>query len=314
MSCNRCKDSILPDDAIVCNGQDHDKQYHFGCGGLAETTFRRMGKKKTTWLCIDCRGKSGKVNVNLEEIVSDDNAAGGKTIAVETDVLKLMFKEFKSEMVSSLSELEKSVSFQSGKLDEVLTSFREMKKSFVEIQAKHEELSKENQTLKKMVQDLQGNIVEMEQKSLDHNIELSGIPESITDEKSIMESLCKVAKVDVPTVMSYTMKRVYNGEKKTRPVIICFESKRMRDIIMKEAKKAKPKKHHFTKNAADVDNVYVNEHLTPYMKDLFYKTQQIRKQENYLHLWTSEGKVLLKKTSTSKVMNIKQIEDVKKGS
>lgn len=300
MSCNRCERVLDPQDTIACTAQGCSKKFDSSCAGLSLTTFSRMGKRKDTWKCIGCRGQKG-AGKDSENDEDDDQIV----------VLRSLFKEFKDEIKAKLSDVENGLQYQSKQLDDVLTSFREMKKTVTFLQTKQEELAKENQSLKKTVKDLQCQVMEMDQRSLDHNLEVNGVPESINEKTIFMEALCTSTKVNIPTADTYNMKRSFVGAPgKPKPIILSFQCKQDRDGILKAAKKYKPKLLDLTKNPADVQPIYINEQLTPQLKDLFYKANQIKREKKYAYLWISEGKILLKKNDTANVIRIRNIEDL----
>ncbi|KAL1446304.1 hypothetical protein WDU94_013948 [Cyamophila willieti] len=186
-----------------------------------------------------------------------------------------------------------------------------MNTTFAKMQSRQEEILKENQMLKNTVKKLEGKVLDLEQKCLDHNLEVTGVPETMTDESKIMEALCSVAKVAVPQRSSYTVKRSLVGPPgKPKAITMSFESKYERDSILKACKKCKPKALDLTKNAADVQPVYVNEQLAPHRKELFFKAMQIKREKKYSFLWVQEGRILLKKNESSRVLRIESLEDM----
>lgn len=294
--CNRCEREILDEELLSCTACW--RPLHHTCGGVTLSNFRKMGAKKDQWKCPECKAK---VDVPVLQGTNE----------LET-LMRNLFKELSTEIKSKINDFEKAVQFNSKKMDEMLTSFSEMKKSFKAIQDKHEEMCKENELLKKTVKDMKMQMVGLQQKSLDHNLEVIGVPEAMTDPDFIMGALCKAIKVEVPSPASYTLKRSLVGALgKPKSIQISFESKRKRDEILKAGKKIKPKASDITNNPSDVNKIFVNEQLSPHLKELFFKANNLKKEKGYLYLWVQDGKILFKKAANSKTIEVQKIEDLK---
>ena len=60
-------------------------------------------------------------------------------------------------------------------------------------------------------------------------------------------------------------------------------------------------------------DVFINHDLTTENQSLYKKTRDFKKQENYKFAWVShEGKIFLRKSDTSKILNITSEEVLKK--
>lgn len=288
MSCSKCLTHVLDKDSLQC--MVCRKVFHYLCAGKTEENFKKMGKATKQWKCATCKVIGGTDN--------DDD-------------LKLMIKELSKDIKDQLKDFEKSLQYNSGKLDDVVNGFSEMKKAFSSLQKKQEELEQENVTLKKKVKELNWQVQIMDQRTLDHNLEISGIPDSVDDSQVIISALCRKINVPCPDATSYVLKRAPVGAPgKPKPIVAMFTSKQKRDIILKECKKAKPKVSDITNKSSDVQPVFVNEQLSAYNKQLFFKANQAKKEKGYAYLWVSEGRILLKKSNESRVVRIQCLEDL----
>ncbi|XP_008481293.1 uncharacterized protein LOC103518020 [Diaphorina citri] len=285
--------------------------------------FKKMGKAKLTWKCLSCKGMRSS---NEEEADLEDEQTKTRDDKL-LEQMKKMFQEFSKDINSKLLEFENSLqfhsgkledvisgfNFHSGKLEDVISGFNEMKKNFSSLQKKQEELANENVMLKNKVKELSFQVHDMDQRSLDHNLEILGIPDVIEDPKVIMGSLCEKIQIQVPDPGTYVVKRVAVGAKnKPKALIAQFNSKQLRDKILKESKKSKPRVSDFTKAPSDIQPVYINEQLTPYMKQLFFNVTKEKKEKGFAYVWIAEGRILLRKTEQSKICRIRCIEDVLK--
>uniref|UniRef100_A0A8D8ZA45 Zinc finger PHD-type domain-containing protein n=1 Tax=Cacopsylla melanoneura TaxID=428564 RepID=A0A8D8ZA45_9HEMI len=211
MSCSRCEDTLLLEDAIKCTVCDNS--FHFGCGGLTETSFRKLGKeRKLVWKCQDCKSKkdvTSKTPTTTTISGSGVLGAGGsdsnKSAIVDSNLME-HFNKLANELKTSMSELEKSVKYTSDQSDTILTEFQELKKTFEKMQKKQQELTNENVVLKKTIKELKSQFLEVDQRSLDHNVEINGVPESIQEER-VLPLLCDVLNIPHLDVTQYTVKR-----------------------------------------------------------------------------------------------------------
>lgn len=298
MSCSKCKNDFSAEDVrITCSSCN--SHLHYSCAELTAATVRKMGKEVSTWKCKVCMTKG-------------QSSTGGDKYDQLANHMTALFKKFKNEISTKLTDFEKSVSFNSTQMDEILSGFKEMKKNFTELQAKQEELVRENATLKKNVKELQVHIIDSDQKLLGNVLELSGIPDAITEPTEIIESLCKKIQVNPPERTTYTLKRIPSTTQgKPKMTVITFASKFVRDEIIKAGKKYKPKVQDFTGASEDTQSVFVNEQLTPHNKKLFFNANKVKKEKGFAYLWVSDGRILLKKTQDSTtIKRILSIEDM----
>lgn len=296
MNCFKCSADLIDEDALTCSLCRHS--LHFGCAPMTEANFRKMAKsRKDSFKCVECKDKKD-ITFTIPSTPTSDST------------LLKQFNELAKELKTTIAGLEKSVQHNSDVMDDILTGFREMKTNFEQIQAKQEELMEENLTLKKTVKDLQQHVFEVEQKSLDHNVEIAGVPETIEEDR-VIPSLCGIINMPPPEVTQYSVKRSRVGAAgKIKSVFVQFESKRIRDEFLKCGKKSKPRVSQLTKNSSDTGAIYMNEELTPHYKLLFYNANKIRKDKQFKYLWVAEGKILLKKTDTSRITRVRNLEDL----
>ncbi|KAI5698112.1 hypothetical protein M8J76_011795 [Diaphorina citri] len=306
-NCARCRDPVIQEDLLKCF--TCSLPYHYLCAGKNDMNFKKMGKAKLTWKCLSCKEMRSS---NEEEADLEDEQTKTRDDKL-LEQMKKMFQEFSKDINSKLLEFENSLQFHSGKLEDVISGFNEMKKNFSSLQKKQEELANENVMLKNKVKELSFQVHDMDQRSLDHNLEILGIPDVIEDPKVIMGSLCEKIQIQVPDPGTYVVKRVAVGAKnKPKALIAQFNSKQLRDKILKESKKSKPRVSDFTKAPSDIQPVFINEQLTPYMKQLFFNVTKEKKEKGFAYVWIAEGRILLRKTEQSKICRIRCIEDVLK--
>uniref|UniRef100_A0A8D8ZBT7 Zinc finger PHD-type domain-containing protein n=1 Tax=Cacopsylla melanoneura TaxID=428564 RepID=A0A8D8ZBT7_9HEMI len=320
MSCSRCEDSLILEDAIKCSMCENSM--HYGCGSMTETSFRKLGKeRKLVWKCPDCKMKKDTTTKTQSTTIISGSAAGGvgggssdgsdghKSGNGESALME-QFNKLANELRASMSELERSVQYASNQSDSMLTEFQELKKTFQDLQKNQQDLMNENVVLKKTVKDLKNQVHEVDQRSLDHNVEINGVPETIQEER-VLPLLCDAMNIPAPDVSHYTVKRSRVGAPgRIKPVHVQFESKYTRNQILKASKGFKPKASHITKDPKDTGNVYVNEELTPHNRELFFNANKIKKEKQFRYLWVAEGKILLKKSDQARTIRIRDVDDM----
>lgn len=306
VKCSKCDKTVNTDDLLRCIGCP--LVFHYQCVGKTEENFKKMGKAKLQWKCSLCKdGVAGKGDT--DEVEKKEKERDSRMMSAMRDMLK----GFTADINKKLSDFETALQFNSGKMDDIVTGFNEMKKTFDDIQKKQEELTNENVQLKKKVKELAFQMNKMEQQSLDHNIEILGVPDAIDDPQVIVRSLCEKINVQTPSSDAYVVKRAAVGVRgKPKPVTIEFNSKALRNKIVKDCKKAKPKVSDFTKATQDTQDVFVNEQLSPFMKQLLFNATKIKKEKRFAFLWVSDGRILLRKTQDSRVVHVQCIEDIQR--
>lgn len=301
--CSKCQDDVLAEDMLSCSVCN--VALHFGRGALAETTFRKMSKeRKKKWNCSDCKNKVSVLPTTSEESSDDDLYQRHKKVFQES--LNASAKEVQNK----LTDFESSLNFNFSQLDQVLTGFAEMKTNLAKLQAKQDALEKENILLKKTIKEIKSGFQIMEQKSLVQNLEIAGLPDTV-DTRVIIPSLCTRGNIPLPDENSYAVKRPATGtQSRPKPIIVSFKNQELRDTLLKKSTQLRPKVSDITGKTGDDGAVFVNEQLTPQLKQLFYHAKKTQKEKGFAFLWVTEGKILLKNTTESKAKRVYDIDDL----
>lgn len=200
-----------------------------------------------------------------------------------------------TNLVPVVRELERSVQTMSDKYDEVLSSLKknneELKKqnkSVLELQATVSEQIKEVETLKEKMHF-------MEQVSRNKNIEVSGVP-VVEGERldNIINKLAQKMNINSSATDVDVMHRIpaRNGVPK---IVVQFKTRQVRDRWVSARKQAQVSSSDIVEASGPPAPVYVNEQLSPYMKDLLWKAKQEARQKGYHMVWFKNNKILAKK-------------------
>jgi hypothetical protein len=141
----------------------------------------------------------------------------------------------------------------------------------------------------------------LEQYNRKHNIEIDGIPlkndETMPDIVGTLSNIIGEPvnyQVDIQAAHRVPTKR----KSGIKPIVVQFSNRQKRDAFLLKAKKIKIKSTAFVNNVPETF-VYVNEHLTPFNRELLYKSKQL-KLNGYKYVWPKDSKILAKKTDSDR--------------
>lgn len=147
----------------------------------------------------------------------------------------------------------------------------------------------------------------MEQKELNKKIILRGLPEVNSDDlkTKVLEAISvidpDIKQEDILNVSEMGKERRNN----TKPVIIEFATPDLQKNVLR-------KKRGFMKEAA-TRMMFVHEMITTENYKLFVRARELKKNYNYKHVYTVEGRILVRKEDTGSVIwikNHKQLDDI----
>ena len=156
-----------------------------------------------------------------------------------------------------------------------------------------ERLQYENSVKEEKIQELMTKVDSFEQNQYEKDVQLVGLSES-ADEEDDIKQVQKLAhktmgmKINV-TEVEEIIRLGKKSDNKARDTIIRFKSKKTRDTFYSNRKKSAASEN-------IKENVYVNDRLTSYRKNIFYAARQLFKQKRVTAAWTQHGNVLVRKT------------------
>lgn len=279
MLCNICNDDIFDEDEIkcsTCNGF-----HHFGCVALRETAFRKMSKSaKRNWCCIKCKNA-----------VNDSISKTPKITLADIKEDKLLTNE-------SFRNLIDSVNFMSDKFDTFGSQIQELVISINTMREENRILKEQNNNLRNDINFLQKRMNNLEQKALDNFVEIIGVPEIKNENcKKTVEKIATSLKLEIKVVDAFRVHSKLN----TRP------SKIVAELTMKQNKKEMidlSRKTKLTGSNVDAEwknnAIYVNDNLTQFNRNLFFKTKTFARESGYRYVWFKDTKLFIKKNDNSK--------------
>lgn len=147
-----------------------------------------------------------------------------------------------------------------------------------------------------------------------NNAEIKGVPmkkgENLFDIALKLGSVleCPIKKEDINTIT-----RVPTYQKDVpKSIIVSFTNRYAKDDFVAAMKKRK----NLTPSAlglSGTSNIYVNDHLTPYYKQLLTKAKALQKSAaDFQFIWVKHSKIWARKSLTSKVFTINSDSDLQK--
>lgn len=342
MNCAKCR--LVVTDGVncsVCKGI-----LHYGCAGIAETTYRKMtSDKKANWRCVSCRaGNNLATDVvpaetqHPQDPSSAPAASGASSAELQQGFASILkeihdfrdeFRLIKTDLVTckdgiqeintKLNEMESRVSF-------VEDSVSQMKEK-TELVAK---LQSDLNTATKMITTLQQEFDAREQYSRINNIEISGLPFKKGENlNSILHDMYTVVGLTFEAHHIDSIQRVRRfqtaddneggdndrgrSSKNREPaVIVKFTRRIYKDQLLSAVRARKG----ITTSSIGLNgpalNLYLGDHLTPASKMLLKRARDLKRDNKLAYLWIRDCKILARKTETSKVMVINNNFDFNK--
>jgi hypothetical protein len=231
---------------------------------------------------------------------TDEGGAGGSGGPDEPTILdlyNLMLDQGKQ--LSQMSKDYENLNARLAVIDEKLTASQEEIKS----------LKQENQVLKNHVTALQLDVNELKQEQLSNNLVISGA-DVLEKGASLFDNFRKIAeKLDIDTTNSdindiYTIRR-RSGEK----LVVKFTCAQAKIEFMS---KMNTQRRAAKNNDAQFSlaNVFINDHLSPYYENLWFKCRDLKKKSTLAHAWTKMGKLYLRKEEGGAAIRIRNIDDL----
>lgn len=284
MLCLVCNEDIFQWDDIKC--LKCKKYLHFSCGGMRETNFRKLaGANKEKWCCAKC--KSMIINTGIRQEV-DSSVGSNETLANLTESVKFMSNQFDNF----------------GKqLSKVLNFIKELKEE-------NKSLKETNCKLKVDISSLTKKINVLEQNAIISNVEIIGVPEQKNENcVEVVQNIATKLGVKLSVLNAFRMYSKYSD--RLKKIIAKINSSEDKQQLMDFAKKRKLSTKHLNENWEN-GNIFINNELTAFNRDLFYKTRMFAKSNNFKFVWFKDLKIFLKKDENSKAYIVQDDLDLSK--
>ncbi|XP_063630402.1 uncharacterized protein LOC134801735 [Cydia splendana] len=185
-----------------------------------------------------------------------------------------------------------------------VANFREELSSLKKQQKETENIRTEVVSLRAEVAELRDIIAAKEQRQLLKDIEISGRPESKSENlRQIVHVISNKLGIQLDPLEVDDVKRVgarREGEQqRPRPVILTFIRRAPRDQLLKAARVRRGLTSDTLEIPGPATRVYLNEHLSKPNRILFSKARKLGAELRFKYTWTSNGNIFMRRTDTS---------------
>lgn len=305
-SCARCNNSVS--DGVTCSSCK--RQYDFSCAGISEVSFRKLGERRNTWRCSQCKGAPSPVvrdtNVSLQSQMEEMKSslalitrqlAPLATLVEDVKIIKADLAHLKdsTEMAhESVRQLSESVKC----LDERVCCLEESQNT----------VSKMRDTLTLIQDDLHIK----EQLARCNNVEIKGIP--FKKSENLFNIIYKIAEAVQTPIRKEDINyvaRVPNPQGDSQKnIIVALHNRYTKEEFIAAARK----KGRLLKDLGFSSDLkyFVNDHLTLHNKALLKEAKKLASVHNFRYVWVKHCQILVRKSDTSQIFRIKNEQDLQK--
>lgn len=299
----------MPDCCLTCNSPITrtspgifcgicKKPYHYKCVKLPVALQDLSEDSGVTWACSYC-----KKNVKQ----------GNSEIDRHWDSLSVVRDEVK-KIAETQKQIFDSLNFYGGKIDDFgvrLEGFQRAVNSFAELKSEVDELKNECKLLK-------SEIELIHQYNRRNNVEVFGIPENRDEDvKSTLRKIGDIVRFPLQDTDIIECHRVQSHPNSTnrgnpRNIVVKLAAHDLKLKFMESVKVARSKLTADALGFSVKHQIYVNDHLTHQNKWLLRQCKEFCKVNQYKYCWIKESKIFVKKTDSSRTVNIVNEDGLRK--
>ncbi|XP_045456280.1 uncharacterized protein LOC123666117 [Melitaea cinxia] len=302
-SCSSC--GLQHSDGPVCSLCKN--RYDFGCAGVTEAGFRKLGDRRNNWRCLKCKaGPSLSPTPNSPAVSQMDNILEQLNyINLQLAPLASLMEDIKS-IKSDVNSLKSSLEMA----HESINQFSSTIKSLESRVAKAEEMVNDVPRLREELIKLNQELDVRDQWARSNNVEIRGIPqknnEDLYDLTQRIGNKCNfpIKKEDI-NYIARVPTRVPNVEK---PIIVSFNNRYIKENFVSSSRKTRLSVSDL--GFASTGYCYVNDHLTQRNKVLLSKAKSLAKNNNFKYIWVKHSKIMARKSDTSPIFFIRCEKDL----
>ncbi|CAB3233704.1 unnamed protein product [Arctia plantaginis] len=316
--CRRCE--VEARDGATCSACMG--QFDFPCAGLTEVGWRKLGDRKATWKCGNCKSlstanpRTGSIKVSSGDL--ENIAAELKRLSAQMEVLPALIdniKAIQTELMelrairTEFSDMKASIEFVHEAMESLTCKVSILEQDIISVKKTKDDVN----TLQHRVEKLENLHHESEQRSRMNNIEIKGVP--MTNSENLFTIVAKIGdiiKCPIPKdKINYVARVPMRNDKLNKNIICSVHNNYLKSDFVSAAKKHKNLK--ISDLGLQGDNtIYINDHLTLQNKMLLNKTKTQAKDRGFEHIWIQGCNIFIRKNNTSPRLHIKNEQDLKK--
>lgn len=217
-------------------------------------------------------------------------------------------------MSTNFVELKKSVEFLDQKYEDVLSQLRLANEKYMQQSRKLNELESAFENERKKNQETTATFESMAQYLRRDCLEISGIP--LSEDYSTNDIVIAVGKaINVPVkeedISTSHHLPSYNSDAPPK-IIVKFTRRDVRNVFYANRRKLIKIKTNALPDLGVTaqENIYISESLTPFKKKLFGDVNKVKKRLRWKHIWTQNGRILVKEAERTKPVYIDSYTDL----
>ncbi|KAG7297004.1 hypothetical protein JYU34_019928 [Plutella xylostella] len=289
---------------------------HFKCGGICQGTFHKACVKglaaeiKAGIVRTHCNNCDDAADFEQEDKMEDAEQFSSSNNNVLKDINRKigMIKDVKIQLIS----LTQSIDFLSEKYELLLTEHTKTKSDVVRLDKNITQLTNKCTYLEKCNGALEEKIMDIEQKTRRHNLQIVGV-ECMPDEK-VSELVKKLGDLIGATTnhISSVNRMPERSKNKTASILVRFNNDELgyaaREDWMSRRHAVSLDSSAVTGGSA-THRIYVNEDLTRDIRNLLWKAKTELKGI-YQYVWVRHGRVQAKKDAEGRPIWIRSESDI----
>ena len=178
-------------------------------------------------------------------------------------------------------------------------------------------LKKENQCLKSKLSECENRSNDIEQRMLENNVEIHGLPSSANENLPLV--LCNICAALGVQLNENSIDYCYRSKPKpsgeSGGIQVRFRSQKIKEeFLTKRRVKRDFGTRHLSLEGAPPPNtpIYINEALTSGRRKVLNAAREAKKTNNYAYLWIRGGKILMRKAEKKPVIVLRHLCDLSK--
>lgn len=278
MNCQACSEPTLSDESVfictLCKGT-----YHLICGGVTESSYRRLSKERRTQLkCSQCLCAVPAMK------------ASGSAL-VDTELLSKLLEQ-NTQILATLAAMSKQ--------------YEDILHRVHDLEATNSKLEKRNSDLEMRIDVLENQMEKIDRQNKSKNVEIRGIPE--INGENLNNYIFNIRKITNSHNESNNIDAAYRINQKSkkdqrRPIVVKFKTSIDRDDFLRDIKnynKQAPNREDKLNTsligiAGPSSQIYISEHLTFRAKHLWFLARKATHENWFKFAWTKGGQVYVRK-------------------
>lgn len=328
MICAKCNTDILGDDGSEAGCSKCLLRYHISCLTLSRQDHRLIRNNSKHFICPSCKTESrnkkddpptGTPSQPTQN--ETDRAApnflsavsGLKSMAAPAEVIA-SFTAALTQMQGVFTAMKNDMSAFTESLNSTSMDIAQFRQDMTEIKTQLKDLNRykeEVKTLRAEVAELRQELSAKEQRGLRKDIEITGVTEHKGENlMQIVNVISTKLGVELDQRDVDDVRRVgmygggQGGAPRPRPVVLTFTRRAPRDDMIRAARARRGLTTESLDIAGPSRRVFINEHLTKENRVLFSKARGLGAKLGFKHTWTTNGRILMRRTDTSSILHV----------